>query len=188
VPDNREIPDTLEVLWRYPGDTLVTFSQFNANAAAASARPCEIELRGTQGTLYLFGSGYEVVPEVVTDHEFPARTPVDRRQERGWRAGEKTRIAPKSGKGDADTARHARNFLDCVKSRQACLCDIETGHRATLTTLLGNISLKTSSWLEWDGTRERIAKPLDANRFLDYRYRSPYRFPRPPGGREAAPG
>jgi predicted dehydrogenase len=30
--DNREVPDTLEVLWHYPGDTLVTFSQFNATA------------------------------------------------------------------------------------------------------------------------------------------------------------
>jgi predicted dehydrogenase len=25
--DNREVPDTMEVLWHYPGDTLVTFSQ-----------------------------------------------------------------------------------------------------------------------------------------------------------------
>ena len=32
MKDNREIPDTLEVIWQYDG-TLVTFSQFNASAA-----------------------------------------------------------------------------------------------------------------------------------------------------------
>ena len=33
--DNREVPDTLEVVWHYPGDTLVTFSQYNANGVAS---------------------------------------------------------------------------------------------------------------------------------------------------------
>ena len=37
--DNREVPDTLEVVWHYPGDTLVTFSQFNATASPGAARP-----------------------------------------------------------------------------------------------------------------------------------------------------
>ena len=55
VEDNREIPDTMEALWHYPGDTLVTYTQFNANGAGATARPCEIEFRGTKGTLYLQG-------------------------------------------------------------------------------------------------------------------------------------
>src|SRR5947208_8506819 len=45
VEDNREIPDTMEALWQYPGGTLVTFSQFNASAAAATARPAEGEFR-----------------------------------------------------------------------------------------------------------------------------------------------
>ena len=38
VEDNREIPDTMEALWHYPGDTLVTYTQFNANGAAATDR------------------------------------------------------------------------------------------------------------------------------------------------------
>jgi predicted dehydrogenase len=40
--DNREVPDTLEVLWQYPGNTLVTFSQYNASAAPAGLRNGEI--------------------------------------------------------------------------------------------------------------------------------------------------
>jgi hypothetical protein len=36
MKDSREIPDTLEAVWQYPGGTLVTFSQFNATAATWS--------------------------------------------------------------------------------------------------------------------------------------------------------
>src|SRR5437667_1424034 len=60
MADNREIPDTLEAIWQYPGGTLVTFSQFNATAGAWSLPGCEVELRGTLGTMYLFGDGYEI--------------------------------------------------------------------------------------------------------------------------------
>ncbi len=87
LDDNRDIPDTLEVLWTYPGGTLVTFSQFNASAPPAGLRDGEIEFRGTKGTLYLRGDGYEVVPDSLTPNEFPARMPTDRALERGYRTG-----------------------------------------------------------------------------------------------------
>jgi predicted dehydrogenase len=176
VEDNREIPDTLEALWQYPGGTLVTFSQFNANAAPAAARNGQIELRGTKGTLYLDWGSYEVVPEVITPNEFPAHTPVNRAYERGWRAGEKPMIEPKKATGDPDTAHHARNFLDCVKSRQRCNCDIETGHRSTSATLIANIAHKTRSLLEWDARAERFTNHAEANKHLSYPYRAPYRL------------
>jgi predicted dehydrogenase len=178
IEDNREIPDTLEVLWLYPGGTLVTFSQYNANAAAAGLKGAEIEFRGTKGTLYLRGNGYDIVPEEVTPNAFPARSPVDRARERGWRTGARPLIEARSGTGDADTSAHARNFLDCVRSRATCHCDIETGHRSTSATLLGNVAHATKAYLEWDRTAERFTNNEDANRRLTYRYRSPYTLPK----------
>jgi predicted dehydrogenase len=177
IQDNREIPDTLEALWQYPGETLVTFSQFNATAAPAGLRGGEIEFRGTKGTLYVQGNGYEIVPDAITENEFPDRTPVNRAYERTWRQGEKPLIAPKKVTGDSDTAHHARNFLDCVKSRQKCNCDIETGHRSTSATLLANIALKSRSLLEWDAEAEKFRNNVDANQVLRYQYRAPYQFP-----------
>jgi predicted dehydrogenase len=179
VEDNREVPDTLEVLWSYPGGTLVTFSQYNATAApAARDRRIEIEFRGTKGTLYLFSDGYEIVPDEITPNEFPARTPLDRQLERGYRTGSKARIdaVTRSG-GDARTLHHARNFLDCVKSRAACSCDIETGHRSTSATLLANVAHKTKAYLEWDRDKEQFTNHAAANRLLGYRYRAPYKEP-----------
>jgi predicted dehydrogenase len=177
IEDNREIPDTMEVLWTYPGGTLVSFTQINTNAALAAAKSCEIEFRGTKGTLYVYGGGYEVVPDSITPNEFPARTPIDRSLERGYRTGAKPVIEAKQVKGEAGTAAHARNFLDCVKSRETPSCDIEVGHRRTSATLLGNIAWRLKAYLEWDRGAERFTNNAEANKRLRYDYRPPLRFP-----------
>jgi predicted dehydrogenase len=175
--DNREVPDTLEVLWQYPGNTLVTFSQYNATAAPAGARNGEIEFRGTKGTLYLQSNGFEVVPDMLSPNEVPARTPVDRSVERAYRTGAKAAIEPKKATGKADTAAHARNFLDCVRGRQKCNCDVETGHRSTSAALVANVAHKTKSYLEWDAKEERFTNSEAANKFLRYEYRAPFQWP-----------
>jgi predicted dehydrogenase len=174
IADNREIPDTLEVVWQYPGNTLVTFSQFNANGAPMGARPGEVQFRGTEGTLYLQWNGYEMEPEIVTQNAFPARTPLDRPASKAYRKGAKALIAGKKGKGGDSTALHARNFLDCVKSRQKCNCDIETAHRDTSAALIGNIALQTRTLLEWDAKAERFTNHPAANKHLGYEYRKGY--------------
>jgi len=177
LEDNRDIPDTLEVTWEYPGGTLATFSQWNATAAPASARKCEVEFRGTKGTLYLGGEGFEVVPDALTPHPFPRRDPTNRQAERGWRQGEAPVIEPRKVTGHSDTVSHVRNFLDCVKSRARCHADAETGHRSTTTTLLANIALQARALLEWDAQAERFTNPPQANALLRTEYRAPYTFP-----------
>jgi predicted dehydrogenase len=178
LADNREIPDTLEAVWQYPGGTIVTFSQFNASASQWSLPGCEVELRGTKGTLYLFGNGYEVVPDPISNDEFPARTPLTRQQDSRYRRDAKPLIEAKKvrAQGTGDTAPHARNFLDCVKSRAKCNCDIETGHRSTSATLLANIALKTHTVVDWDAKTERCVGNPEANKLLSYKYRAPYKL------------
>jgi predicted dehydrogenase len=177
VEDNREIPDTLEVLWTYPGGTLITFSQFNTDAARADLRDSTMEVRGTKGTLYLTWNGYEVVPEKITDKVFPALSPLDRSLSQDYESGRKALIEAKKFEGDDPTPLHARNFLDCVRSRKRCNCDIETGHRSTTTTLIANIAHKTKSYLEWDAKAERFTNHPAANKYLSYEYRAPYKLP-----------
>lgn len=176
--DNREIPDTLEAIWQYPGGTLVTFSQFNASAGAWSLPGCELELRGTLGTLYLFGDGYEIVPDRISEDEFPVHSPLTRAQDAQYRKNAKPRIETRKVRGTstADTAPHARNFLECVKSRAKCNCDIEIGHRSTSATLLANIAFKTRSVLDWDAQSERFPHHAEANKLLSYQYRAPYKL------------
>jgi predicted dehydrogenase len=177
IQDNREIPDTLEVLWQYPGNTLVSFTQINASAGPPNPTNADLEFRGTKGTLYVTYGGYEVVPDALAPDDVPARSPLNRAQDRRYRAGAKPAItASKKPTVDA-TPEHARNFLDCVKSRARCNCDMETGHRATTATLIGNIAHKTRALLDWDGKAERFTNNEAANRLLSYPYRRPYQLP-----------
>ncbi len=176
VKDNREIPDTMEVLWEFDGPTLMVFTQYNANAAWANANGAEMELRGAKGTMYLWGNRWEVAPEKTTEKLFGYRTPVDRSVEKAYGPSRKPAMEPKSAKGSADTAFHARNFLDCIKTRARCNCDILTGHLSTSATLIGNIAHKTRSFLEWDAKAERFTNNAAANRWLSYRYREPYKL------------
>jgi len=176
IQDNREIPDTMEVSWLYPDNVMVTFTQINANAHAAGLNRGEIEFRGTKGTLYVQSNGYEMVPDAISPNEFFARTPLDRSLD-SWRKGAAPQIEARKGTGDADTRHHARNFLDCVKSRKETNCDIEVGHRSTSAPLIGNIAYKTKSYLEWDATAERFTNNEAANKLLSYKYRAPYKLP-----------
>ena len=118
-----------------------------------------------------------MVPEKITPNEFPRRTPTNRNMERGWRNGEAPMIEPKKASGRMDNTDHARNFLDCVKSRAACNADIENAHRSTSATLLANIAMQTKAYLEWDAQAEQFTNNAAANKLLRYDYRPPLKFP-----------
>jgi predicted dehydrogenase len=178
IQDNREIPDTMVALWEYPGKTLVMFEQFNCNGAPAGAKPNALaEFRGTKGTLYAYDSGYEVAPETNAGAEIPAATPLDRSTGKTYRAARRPAMEAVSAQGSGNsTLAHARNFLDCVKSRAKCNCDIETGHRSTTATILGNLAHRTGTHLRWDRTAERFTNSEAANRLLHYEYRTPWKL------------
>ncbi len=177
IKDNREIPDTLEAIWEYNG-TLVSFSQFNANASAGNRSGWELEFRGTKGTLLMQeGSGYTVFPENQRTQELPALSPLLR--EENARQAKATKPAMESmaqKNGKADTAYHARNFLDCLKSRKVTNCPVEVGHRSTTATLLARIALMRGRHLTWDAAKERVTNDEEANKLLSYEYRAPWKL------------
>jgi hypothetical protein len=157
-----EIPHT-------DGRMLAFTAQYDGNAAKPNPLGADLELRGTKGTMYIMGNRWEVVPEAVSETPSFARSPVDRAGERTHRPVKKLAIQPKKSEGGASdsTIAHARNFLDCIKSRDKCNADILTGHLSTSATLLGNIAHKTKSYLQWDGKAERFTNH-DARIFCGY--------------------
>jgi hypothetical protein len=86
-------------------------------------------------------------------------------------------MEPRAVKGRVDNMAHVRNFLDCLKARNVKTnCDTLTGHLSTSGPLIGNIALKTKSYLEWDAKTERFTNNSAANKFLHYQYRAPYKL------------
>jgi predicted dehydrogenase len=178
VDDDRDIPDTLQAVWEYDG-CLVTFSQFNGNGAPGNTKGWSMMLRGSTGTLYIAdgNQGYEIVPESARTEELPVLSPIAREENR--RQGRAVRPAgkPVVKKGEAESAvLHARNFLDCVKSRQETHCPVEAGHRSTTATLLGKLALQRGRLLTWDAAAERVTNDEAANKYLTYEYRKPWKL------------
>jgi len=160
IDDDRTVPDTMEATFEFASGRLAIFGQYEASGNPALASG-EIEFRGTQATIYSSGRGYRIVPE--RGGQFQSR---ERRME----------AKEVSAKGDNRnlTSLHARNFLDCVKSRRRPNADVEIGHRSTTMALLANISLVTRRRIEWDARREVITNIPDANKLLHYDYRKPW--------------
>lgn len=161
VKDGRTISDTADMILEFASGMLMNFSTYEANGAPV-LRQGEIELRGTTGTIYANIDRYEIVPErggAFQDPK-PMRKPLT--------------TSAKVTSEDLDKA-HARNFLDCVKSRIKPNADIEIGHRSTTFSLLANISLATKARLNWDAKAERFIDNDQANALLDYEYRAPWK-------------
>jgi predicted dehydrogenase len=160
VKDARTIPDTAEVIFELPSGMLMTFGTYEANGYNG-LKTGEIELRGTLGTVFAGIDRFEIVPERGGQFQDP-------------KPKRKAQVeTAKDSNEDLDRA-HARNFLDCVKSRKRPNADVEEGHRSTTFALLANIALATRARLDWDAEGERIANNDRANELLDYEYRSPW--------------
>ncbi|MHC4398096.1 MAG: Gfo/Idh/MocA family protein [Planctomycetota bacterium] len=161
VDDDRTIPDTLRVTFEFPTGRLFVFGMFETSGNRTLARGGYFEIRGTQGSLYCSDQYYEVVPE--RGGQFQDREP---------------RMEPlnvKSSEGN-HTAQHARNFLDCIRSREKPNCDVEEGHRSTAMSLLAKISWLTRCRLDWDAEKEQVTNNEEANALLHYEYRDPWKL------------
>jgi hypothetical protein len=70
---------------------------------------------------------------------------------------------------------HVRNFLECMKSRQKPISDVEIGHRSTSASHLGNVAFRSKQRIVWDGATETLhgATP-EAKALLSRPYRKPW--------------
>jgi predicted dehydrogenase len=125
----------------------------------AQGKPLTLDIYGTKGTLTLLRSGFQVTPEMIGAGK--EKTP----------AMEALQV-----KGNDLNAAHARNFLDCVKSRQRPNADVEDGHRSAAMCHLGNISTRLGRSIRWDAAKEQAMGDTEANRMLARPYRAPWKL------------
>jgi predicted dehydrogenase len=69
---------------------------------------------------------------------------------------------------------HHQNFLDCVKSREKPICDVEIGHRSATVCHLGNIVCRLGRGIQWDPKSEEIIGDTEAQAMADKAYRKPW--------------
>ncbi len=158
--DISTIPDTMDVLWEYPGLTM-TWMQMSANSfnfgfggPPDTGRRLGVLFHGTQGTLMVDYDSHQLIGEADRLKEVKLPSPS---------------IAPSPG--------HEREFLDSVKSRQPPSCNFEA-HLPLHTALnLGNVALKAGRKLHWDAAKGEVVGDREAQQLALPAYRSPWRLP-----------
>jgi predicted dehydrogenase len=71
---------------------------------------------------------------------------------------------------------HARNLLDCVKSRAQTICPIDAAVQADIVCQISDIAIRLEQKLRWDPAKERFVNSDAANRRLVRSMRSPWRL------------
>jgi predicted dehydrogenase len=178
LEDNGETPDTQDALLEYPRFT-ATWS--HREAASGSTRIPPIEFIGTKGSLTVSRSGFAVTADRKSRPEnmvpqFTSRQPaggVERVAETGPPQFWTTPLEDKSGSGDEQLTSHARNFLDCVRSREQPVSDLESAHQVSTACHLANISLRTGRQIRWDPAGQS-ADDVVVNQQLTRPYRAPW--------------
>jgi predicted dehydrogenase len=169
--DNRDTPDTLQVVYEFPGCTL-TYSMRKGNGLKFNAKEYGILFCGTDGSLMLDRSGHEIIPDKIV-------LPYGIKLAQGDRPLRQIELKAEQVKAKDDgIPAHVANFLDCLKSRERPTCDIEIAHRSTNTCHLGNIAYRLGRKLFWDETAETFKNDPEANALLAREPRRGYELPR----------
>jgi predicted dehydrogenase len=116
---------------------------------------------GESGTIVTDRSSYQVFPE----------------WDNAKKAGKTEAKSFKEGK--ESHPQHARNFIDCIKSRNTPACPPELGRVAALHAHIPNIAARTGEpLLIWDDAKSRFTNSEKANQLIEPVYRAPWTFPK----------
>jgi predicted dehydrogenase len=175
LQDNGETPDTQDSVFEYPGFTAVHSMR---EASAGRRAGYGLEFFGTKGSMTVSRGGYEVFPDMKID---PTNAiPVFEGQPAGGPQHSSAKPEPwidgrkEPGSSPQQFDLHARNFLDCVKSRERPISDVEEGHRTAVACHLANISLRLGRKIHWDPDNEEIVGDPQASALLVRPYRKPW--------------
>ena len=169
IKDNAETPDTLQVTYEYRNpDFVCVYENRWDNANSMYGKGYGIEFHGTDGTLFVDRSGFEVIPETRNEPS----------QHGHGKTQEVARTASMQMKSVNDSHfDHVRNFLDCVKSRQRPIADIAIGHRSTSVCLLGNVAFRGKERIEWDVKNQKlISGGARCEQYVTRNYRAPWKL------------
>jgi hypothetical protein len=154
--DDQQTPDTMNLTYDFGGKALV-YEMRIWNPYGLEGQDNGVAVYGTGGMMHIGRWGKRWGFKVF--------------DEKGALALDQS--ANEDDRNDA----HHRNFIDCVKSRQAPNADIETGHLSTVLSHLGNVVARTRRGIRFDGKSETIAGDAEADRLLRRDYRKHWATP-----------
>jgi predicted dehydrogenase len=153
VSDNTETPDTMVASYHYP-KFLCTYESRTAAPAPMFDMGYGTAFLGARGTLAVNRGGYKIVPAGKSTLQ-------------AFEDNEKAKFAMNDP--------HWENFLECVKTRQRPIAEIETTVRTSQACILSNIALRSGMTLDWDDNAKTV-KQEAARKYLKAQYRAPWKL------------
>lgn len=156
----RDTYDTMTVT--YPMEDYVMTWQ---HTAGIQSGPYDmlygVEFIGDHGTIVADRGGWELKPEP---------------------AGSLREQSPEPKKVEMNvnsTALHAKNFIDCIKSREKPACPPEIGGNVARYAHMGNIAARSGAGkLVWNAEKNKFAGNREANDLVIPEYRKPWELPK----------
>jgi len=155
VQDNTQTPDTMlatfyyeNFLSSYESRTCNPLPMFGLGQGAATV------IHGTEATVFVNRSGCRLIP--IKKFKEPETWEKDRAM------------------ADMNVP-HWRNFLECIRTRQKPISEIETCVRSSTVCLLANLSMRFRSRIDWDQYKWTCAQSeMQPN--LNATYREPWKL------------
>ena len=154
--NNTETPDTQITVYDFPSYTLIWEHQVLCGLGP-DRREHGVFFTGTEATLIVDTHGWEIIAE-------PKRRDSVVEMHRHAVTDEKVRAA------------HAGNFLDCVRTRQAPVENLQIGHHVSSVAHLGNLALRSRSRIEWDAEAQQVRGNEAASKLVSRQYRAPWKL------------
>jgi predicted dehydrogenase len=180
LTDGGETPDTQDAIFDFPG-----FTAAWSHREVSQGEPTGpgFTFCGTKGSLSLSRSGFTITPDRVVrpENAVPQFTTdgqpvggVARSREPMENKLWTTAMSDTSGNTLDQFRRHVRNFLDCIKTREQPISELDSGHRVSTLCHLANLSLRLGRSLQWDAKTESIPNDKEAAALLERPYRAPW--------------
>lgn len=198
LKDSRDSPDTQICTYQYP-EFLMAYELRYGNAQSMIGRGSGIMIFGSKGTL-CFGRppAYQIYPEQIpvlapinTVGTMPPLTPDHKAmlESLGGMRVPKETLAEfsflKTGPAETPapsvvvslepTQSHWADFIQCIRTRQKPVGDIEYVARSSVTGLLGNVALLAKIRVDWD-PKTWTSPQKEARALMAYKYRAPWKL------------
>jgi predicted dehydrogenase len=169
--DSRvNVHDTQTALFDY-GDVQLVWTQRNWGQNPEPDYPWAVTYYGDKGTLKLSVWSYDYIPK---DGGSPVHVKyVDESDKYPEDLQHKeTEVFAAPG-----NRRNLLNFVQCRRSGERPVADIEEGYISTACCIMANVSMELGRSLRWDAEAGKVIGDEEANRKLARHYREPWKHP-----------
>ncbi len=167
--DDQETPDTHTVNWEYDGLTMV----FEQTLWSPYMQKTPMDVRDREQLPVWPFSGTRIEVHGTKQFMFLSR------HGGGWEAfnGGGESVAVSHGHFTEITTGHLEHFLDCIRSRNRPLGDIEDVHYSSLLCMYGNAAYRTGRRVYINAETEGFVDDDEANALVKRSYREPWIVP-----------